>query len=179
MSESLLEQLTAVGGSLSRGMVRTVREDGLVEVDAPAPGIGPQLCQVLRRGGGDAGLVAGSEVLVFLQPSEAADGIVLGCIDGPPAVEGAAQTAPDSAAAQTAAKGTAQTAADSAAHPAPECQTIQARQIVIEAGERLELRCGKGTIVIRQDGKVVVRGEHILSAAKGTHRIKGGSVGIN
>jgi hypothetical protein len=66
------------------------------------------------------------------------------------------------------------------AAPSPdEPQTIRHRRIVIEAGEELTLQCGEASIRITRDGKVMIRGEHILSRAKGTQRIKGGSVAIN
>ena len=53
------------------------------------------------------------------------------------------------------------------------------RRIVIEADEELILRVGDSSIRIARDGKVVIRGEHVLTRAKGTNRIKGGSVAIN
>ena len=62
-------------------------------------------------------------------------------------------------------------------------QAIEARldgkHLLIEAEDEIELRCGKGSITIRKDGKIVVKGTHILSRASGPHRIKGGNVSIN
>ncbi len=165
MSERRLDQIDAVATGLSRAVVRAVRADGLVEVELPAPQGGRLLCEALRQGGDlAAGLAAGDEVLVFRQPSCAADGVILGSIAGQPASPGAAP--------QTSSEPLTQ-------QQPPVLRTLSAAQIVIEAGEELELRCGKGTIKIQRDGKIIIRGEHILSAAKGTHRIKGGSVAIN
>jgi hypothetical protein len=56
---------------------------------------------------------------------------------------------------------------------------LESRDIVVEAGDTLTLKCGEASIQITRDGKIVIRGEHILSRAKGTQRIKGGSVAIN
>jgi hypothetical protein len=56
---------------------------------------------------------------------------------------------------------------------------IRNRKVVVEAGEELVLQCGAGIIRITRDGKIIVRGEHVLSRARGTNRIKGGSVAIN
>ena len=56
---------------------------------------------------------------------------------------------------------------------------IQAQQIILQADQELTLRCGSGSIRIQEDGKVIIRGEHVLNSARGTNRIKGGSVGIN
>ena len=56
---------------------------------------------------------------------------------------------------------------------------IEDREVVLRAGSGLRIECGAGTIEIREDGKIVVKGEHLLSRARATNRIKGGSVGIN
>jgi len=54
-------------------------------------------------------------------------------------------------------------------------------------GERLEfsaekeivLRCGKASITLTREGKVIVRGTYLSSRSTGVNRIKGGSVQIN
>lgn len=54
-------------------------------------------------------------------------------------------------------------------------------------GERLEftaereivLRCGKASITLTREGKVLVRGAYVSSRSSGVNRIKGGSVQIN
>lgn len=52
-------------------------------------------------------------------------------------------------------------------------------ELVLEATERISLRCGDGSITVAGDGKVVIRGKQLLSRATQTNRIKGGSVAIN
>ena len=54
-----------------------------------------------------------------------------------------------------------------------------ASQVMIEATESLTLKCGEASIDLRADGKVMVRGEDVLLRAKGTQRIRGGTVSIN
>jgi hypothetical protein len=73
------------------------------------------------------------------------------------------------------------TAVERTADPSPETaeHRLHHRRIVVEADEELTLQCGDASIQIRRDGKILIRGEHILSRAKGTQRIKGGSVAIN
>lgn len=56
---------------------------------------------------------------------------------------------------------------------------LRGRRIYIEAGEEVELTCGGGTIRIDQRGKIVVRGNQVVSRARGTNKIKGASVAIN
>jgi hypothetical protein len=51
--------------------------------------------------------------------------------------------------------------------------------LVIEANETLRLKCGDSSVDLRKDGKVMIRGKDVLTRAKRTNRIKGGSVGIN
>ena len=54
-------------------------------------------------------------------------------------------------------------------------------------GERLEfsaekeivLRCGKASITLTREGKVIVRGTYLSSRSSGVNRIRGGSVQIN
>lgn len=48
-------------------------------------------------------------------------------------------------------------------------------QIVIAAGEHLTLRCGDSSIDLRKDGKLMVRGNDVLTRAKRTQRIKAGT----
>jgi hypothetical protein len=57
--------------------------------------------------------------------------------------------------------------------------TLEGRTISLEAREELSLRCGAGTITIRKDGKVLVRGTEVVSSAAGRNRVKGGVVSIN
>lgn len=54
-----------------------------------------------------------------------------------------------------------------------------AARIELEAGQTLSLKCGQASIDLRADGKVMVRGEDVLLRAKGTQRIRAGTVSIN
>lgn len=57
--------------------------------------------------------------------------------------------------------------------------TIDGRRIQIEARDEVVLRCGEASITLRRNGRVVIRGAYVETRAKGTNRIKGGSVQIN
>ena len=52
-------------------------------------------------------------------------------------------------------------------------------EIVIEAKKNLTLKCGEGSITLRKDGKILIKGKDLVSQAKRMNRIKGGSVTIN
>ena len=53
------------------------------------------------------------------------------------------------------------------------------RVLAFESSESLTLKCGAASIDLRADGKVMVRGEDVLLRAKGTQRIRAGTVSIN
>ena len=56
---------------------------------------------------------------------------------------------------------------------------LDGQKVLIEAKEKIELRCGKGSIVIHSNGRITIRGTHLLSRSSGPVRIKGGHVDIN
>jgi hypothetical protein len=56
---------------------------------------------------------------------------------------------------------------------------IDGKRVTIEAEEEIVLKCGSGSITLRKDGKIVIKGMHLLSRSSGPNRIKGGSVQIN
>ncbi len=56
---------------------------------------------------------------------------------------------------------------------------IDGERVVFEAKKEILLKCGKGSIKIQKDGKIVIKGTNLLSRSSGPHRIKGGSVNIN
>ena len=51
--------------------------------------------------------------------------------------------------------------------------------VKINADERLELRCGKASIVMEKDGHITIRGSYLVSHASASNRIRGGSVNLN
>ena len=61
----------------------------------------------------------------------------------------------------------------------PEITTIEDEVVRIKADKGLVIECGKGTIIITQDGKVQIKGTELLSRARGMNRIKGAGVNIN
>jgi len=52
-------------------------------------------------------------------------------------------------------------------------------ELVLEAKKGLVLRVGEGSITIRADGKILIKGKDLVSHAKRMNRIKGGSVSLN
>ena len=52
-------------------------------------------------------------------------------------------------------------------------------ELVLEARSTLTLRVGDGSIEIRADGKILIKGSDLVSHATRVNRIKGGAVAIN
>lgn len=51
--------------------------------------------------------------------------------------------------------------------------------VKVTANERLELRCGKSSIIMEKDGHITIRGSYLVSHASAANRIRGGSVNLN
>lgn len=52
-------------------------------------------------------------------------------------------------------------------------------EVLIDAERKLTLRCGKSSITLYPNGKIVLRGDYILSDAEGVNRIAGGRIELN
>lgn len=69
--------------------------------------------------------------------------------------------------------------------PAPEAPAapvealVDGKRVVIDAQDEIVLRCGKASITLRRNGRIVIRGTYVETRAEGVNRIKGGSVQIN
>jgi hypothetical protein len=61
----------------------------------------------------------------------------------------------------------------------PKQAVIDGETVKIEARNQIVLECGKGSITIRKDGKILVKGTKLVSRASETNKIKGASVNIN
>lgn len=53
------------------------------------------------------------------------------------------------------------------------------QRFVVNAKERLVLRCGKASITLTKAGKVLIEGAYVSSRSSGVNRLKGGSVQLN
>jgi len=56
---------------------------------------------------------------------------------------------------------------------------LNGKRLKFNAEQEIVLRCGEASITLTRAGKVIIRGEYLLSRSTGTNRIKGGSVQIN
>lgn len=81
------------------------------------------------------------------------------------AVVGVALTAPTSPAAAT-------------QSPAIEAD-VDGQRVKLSAEKEVVIACGKSSITLRANGRVIIKGTQIESYSEGTNRIKGGQVRIN
>ena len=61
----------------------------------------------------------------------------------------------------------------------PKDVLIDGKSVTFDAREEIVLRCGKASIILSRDGKIVIKGTHLLSRSRGMNKIKGGAVHIN
>jgi hypothetical protein len=141
--------LAASAARLLRATVHDVREDGVLEVIVDGTAC---VCDCLDSVQPSA-IRSGDEVIVC-QPEGAERAVVLGRIG----------TRVPHSASEPEAQSTPRNAAD---------------ELVIEARKNLTLKCGEGSITIREDGKILIKGRDLVSHAKRMNRIRGGSVAIN
>jgi len=66
-------------------------------------------------------------------------------------------------------------------NPLSESVDIEAdgERLVVVAKERIVLRCGRASITLTKEGKIVLQGDYVSSQSSGVLRIRGGSVQIN
>jgi hypothetical protein len=56
---------------------------------------------------------------------------------------------------------------------------LDGRRITVDAREEIVLRCGDGSVKLRKDGTIIIKGTSLVSRAKATNKIKGAAVNIN
>jgi hypothetical protein len=61
----------------------------------------------------------------------------------------------------------------------PEDVTVDRKRLIFDAEEEIVLRCGEASITLTSAGKVLIKGNYLVSRSSGANRIKGCSVQIN
>ncbi len=56
---------------------------------------------------------------------------------------------------------------------------FDAERLCMVARHELVLRCGKGSIRLTRDGRIVIDGVQLISRAEGANRIRGGTIHLN
>jgi hypothetical protein len=144
-------------GQMRLGTIVRIR-DGGVEVDGGADGVRPARVACAEIAASDPAELIGATVLLFCEERAAARPVVTGLVrdrlPGRPSAE------------------------ERLLEAEPE-RDIVVRGRRVDAQGELVLRCGKSSVTLREDGKVVVKGTRLISRASGTNAVRGGTVRIN
>lgn len=68
------------------------------------------------------------------------------------------------------------------AGPLPQAEKVarvDGKRVHIEGKEEVVLQCGKASLTLSRDGKVMLRGINVVSQADQVHKIRGGKVQVN
>lgn len=60
--------------------------------------------------------------------------------------------------------------------PPPATTDLTSSVHVIEGGDELVFQCGKASITLRRNGKIIIKGTYVETQSEGVNRIKGGSI---
>lgn len=63
--------------------------------------------------------------------------------------------------------------------PGPAVAHVDGKRVVLSAEDEIVLQCGRASITLRRNGRVVIRGVEVETRASGVNRIRGGTVAIN
>lgn len=155
---------------ITRSVVRTVDGNGTIVVACAENGESVR-CTLLQSVEGHLlQLNPGDLVLVWLGTTDAGDGVVLGRIG--------------TSLSRIVEQGTV--------NPQSSDKTLREQlpskfdadnkipdELIIEARQCLTLKCGEGSITLREDGKMLIKGKDLVSRATRMNRVKGGAVAIN
>ena len=56
---------------------------------------------------------------------------------------------------------------------------VDGETLHIHAERQIELRCGKSSLLLRADGRVVLSGTYVVSTSRGPNKIKGATIALN
>jgi hypothetical protein len=65
------------------------------------------------------------------------------------------------------------------AYESPRVETQVPFELRLEAQQRLELRCGESALSMDAEGRVLLKGKDVVTRARRTQKIRGGTVHIN
>jgi hypothetical protein len=57
--------------------------------------------------------------------------------------------------------------------------SIDGERVLLDGTKEIVLRCGKSSIVMRKNGKIIMKGTEIISRSSGSNKIKGATININ
>lgn len=160
LSSGLVDQDRSAAGAVRTGQIVHISPAGCLFVDFPGNEMGPVEAHVLSHPA--CRFHIGDRVLLAFEADEASPPVVMGTVkQRMPQPENEVELS-------VVDEGSSKKQA-----------VIDGRTISLDAKQEIVLRCGKSSITLKKDGKIVIKGTHLVSRASQTNRIKGGSVAIN
>lgn len=155
MSMVVLESPEAVSASPVVGILRSVTRDGVPFVDYPGSRYGPLRAKASAELA--ASLAPGSLVILLFENDDRTRPVIFAAVS----------------------ERLANVDANAVAVKLVKEAVVDGKRVVLEAQDEIVLRCGKGSITVRADGKVVIKGTELVSRSSGANKIKGSVVNIN
>ena len=156
--------LDAAGSAVTQASVLAVLDDGRVEIELADDAMPHLICEMLQtQDGPPLALKRHDRVLIWRSSTTPSHAIILGRL-------GSSEPRK------------ARKASPPRAIPEPENVPREVGtpdELVLEAKHSMTLRVGEGSITIREDGKILIKGKDLVSHAQRMNRIKGGAVSIN
>jgi len=157
-----------------RGRIVALDESGQVFIGVEGAGkAAPAVLAVaIDRAALRAAMDTRQEVFVLFENGDLAKPVIVGLVPSGLVPSGLVPSprAPDRASV---------TATGNKAMPLTVEADVDGRRVKLIARDELVLECGKASITLRRNGRVVVRGTDVETRAEGANRIKGGQVRIN
>lgn len=147
------------GAQLRVGRVVAITNDGAAMVDFPGSPTGVVFARstITMPADSTPETLLGLPVLLMLERGDSALPVIVGIVRHSLIPEKTGPAAPD--------KGLA--------------ARVDGHNVLIHATNEILLECGRSSILLRRDGKVILKGTQIVSRASGRHKIKGATVQIN
>jgi hypothetical protein len=65
------------------------------------------------------------------------------------------------------------------ARPGQLAVSMDGETVRLSAERNIELRCGAASLILRKDGKIVISGTNVVSASRGSNRVRGATISLN
>jgi len=144
-----------------KGIVLEVMDEGLILIQDNADTNAIYPCYFLRTAAGALPQIHTNDPVIYRVPELNEDyGVVLGVIEK--------YTSLDNKVAKKLKK-----------QEISQMTTLEDKVLHIKADDGLVIECGKSSIILTKDGKVQIKGDNLLSRARGMNKIKGAGVNIN
>ena len=144
-----------------KGTVLEVMDEGLILVQDNASPNAVYPCYFLRTSAGSLPKIMSDDLVIYRVPEINEDyGVVLGVVEK-------YENLDDKVAKKLKKRDITQ------------MTTLEDKVLHIKADDGLVIECGKSSIILTKDGKVQIKGNDLLSRARGMNKIKGAGVNIN